>query len=71
MAEADFDKAFKSFPVSAQISRDKKAQRDYRATGVPLLIVNGKYKVNGSMKAGADGLFDVVNYLVAKERSAK
>lgn len=71
VSEDDFDKAFKSFPVSAQISRDKKAQRDYRATGVPLIIVNGKYKVSASMKAGADGLFEVVNYLIAKERSAK
>lgn len=71
VAEDDFNKAFKSFPVSAQISRVKKAQREYRATGVPLVIVNGKYKVGGTMKAGASGLFDVVDYLVEQERSAK
>jgi len=70
VAEEDFNKAFKSFPVSAQISRVKKAQREYRATGVPLVIVNGKYKVSGTMKAGASGLFDVVDYLVERERSA-
>jgi protein dithiol oxidoreductase (disulfide-forming) len=70
VAEEDFNKAFKSFPVSAQISRVKKAQREYRATGVPLIIVNGKYKVSGTMKAGASGLFDVVDYLVERERSA-
>jgi len=69
VAEEDFNKAFKSFPVSAQISRVKKAQREYRATGVPLVIVNGKYKVSGTMKAGASGLFDVVDYLVERERS--
>lgn len=71
VSEEDFNKAFNSFPVSAQISRVKKAQREYRATGVPLFIVNGKYKVSGTMKAGAKGLFDVVDYLVERERAAK
>lgn len=71
VTEEDFNKAFKSFPVSGQISRVKKAQREYRTTGVPEFIVNGKYKVSGTMKAGASGLFDVVNYLIEKERAAK
>jgi len=71
VTEDDFNKAFKSFPVSAQISRVKKAQREYRASGVPLIVVNGKYKVSGTMKAGSSGLFDVVNYLVELERSAQ
>lgn len=70
VSEEDFNKAFKSFPVSAQISRVKKAQRDYRATGVPLFVVNGKFKVSATMKAGASGLFDVIDYLVERERSA-
>jgi len=70
VAEADFNKAFKSFPVSAQISRVKTAQRGYRVSGVPVVIVNGKYKVSGTMKAGSNGLFDVVDYLIEKERAA-
>ncbi|MEZ5523708.1 MAG: thiol:disulfide interchange protein DsbA/DsbL [Pseudomonadales bacterium] len=71
VTEEDFNKAFKSFPVSGQISRVKKAQREYRTTGVPVVIVNGKYKVSGTMKAGASGLFDVVDYLIEQERKAK
>ena len=71
VAEADFNKAFKSFPVSGQISRVSKAQREYRTTGVPEVIVNGKYKVSGTMKAGASGLFDVVDFLIEKERAAQ
>jgi len=70
VSEDDFNKAYKSFPVSAQISRVKKSQREYRVSGVPLVIVNGKYKVSGTMKAGASGLFDVVDYLVERERLA-
>lgn len=69
--EDAFNKAFKSFPVGAQISKVKTAQRAYQLTGVPAFIVNGKYKVSGTMKAGAEGLFDVVDYLIQKERSAK
>ena len=67
----DFNKTFKSFPVGAQISRVKTAQRAYKLSGVPAFIVNGKYKVSGTMKAGSEGLFDVVDYLIEKERSAK
>jgi protein dithiol oxidoreductase (disulfide-forming) len=71
VGEEAFNKVFKSFVVSAQISRVKKAQRGYRLTGVPVVVVNGKYKVDGTMKAGSKGLFDVVDYLIEKERAAK
>lgn len=71
VSEDDFNKAFKSFPVSAQISRVKTAQRAYQISGVPAFIVNGKYKVSPTMKGGAAGLFDVIDYLIEKESSAK
>lgn len=69
--EADFNQAFKSFSVNSKIMKAKKRQRDYRATGVPAIIVNGKYRVGTTMKAGDAGLFDVVEYLIKKEREAQ
>ena len=68
--EADFNQAFNSFSVNSKIMQSKNCQKDYRATGVPAIIVNGKYRVGAGMKAGEDGLFEVVNYLIRKERKA-
>jgi len=42
--------------------------QQWNITGVPTLIVNGKYKVSASRNVGTDGLLDVVDFLVEKER---
>lgn len=68
--EVKFNQAFKSFSVNSKIQQAKSRQRNYQATGVPAIIVNGKYRVGTTMKAGDRGLFDVVDYLIKKERSA-
>lgn len=67
---SEFDQALKSFSVNSKIMQAKNRQKDYRATGVPAIIVNGKYRVSTTMKAGDKGLFDVVDYLIRKERMA-
>ncbi|MCF7980498.1 MAG: thiol:disulfide interchange protein DsbA/DsbL [Pseudomonadales bacterium] len=68
--KSDFNQAFNPFSVNSKIMQSKNRQKDYRATGVPAIIVNGKYRVGTTMKAGGTGLFDVVDYLVNKEREA-
>jgi thiol:disulfide interchange protein DsbA len=67
--EARFNKAFKSFAVQSKINQAKLKQRDYRASGVPAIIVNGKYRISQTMKAGAQGMFEVIDFLIAKERA--
>jgi thiol:disulfide interchange protein DsbA len=42
--------------------------RQWTITGVPTLIVNGKYKVSGTGEVGTDRLLDVVDFLIDKER---
>ncbi len=69
--EDEFNKVFSSFAVKSKINQAKAKQRNYRASGVPAIIVNGKYRVSTTMKAGPQGLFDVVDFLVEKERSAR
>lgn len=66
--QAAFNKVFKSFAVNSKIQQAKTKQRGYQATGVPAVIVNGKYLISTTMKAGTKDLFKVVNYLVEKER---
>ena len=41
----------------------------YGIKGVPAFIVNGKYKVSATRELGTEELLDVVDYLIAKERS--
>ncbi len=63
--EERFRKVFKSFGVQTKVQQASARVRAYRITGVPTVIVNGKYRV----KSG-DRLFEVVDYLVGLERKA-
>ena len=42
--------------------------RAYGITGVPAMIVNGKYRVDGRMAGSNQGMLDVVDFLVEQER---
>lgn len=64
VAEDKFDQAFSSFSVASKVSMADARGRGYAVQGVPTLIVNGKYAVQGSMP---DSLA-IVDYLIAKER---
>ena len=57
-----------SFGVSNALNQADKRMQQWNITGVPTLIVNGKYKVSASRNVGTDGLLDVVDFLVEKER---
>jgi protein dithiol oxidoreductase (disulfide-forming) len=67
-----FLKVLNSFGVRSKVQQADAQGRLYRLPGVPTLIVNGKYQVNGSRLTGTSiDLLDVVDYLVAKERAAR
>ena len=67
--EADFNAAHKSFSVRSRVQQAKALVRAYRITGVPTMIVNGKYRVDGRMAGGNAEMLEVVDFLVAKERA--
>nr|MDQ2695726.1 thiol:disulfide interchange protein DsbA/DsbL [Pseudomonadota bacterium] len=64
---AAFRKAFNSFDVDVNMRRSKELVKKYGVTGVPSIIVAGKYETNGSMAGSYETLFEIVNYLVQKE----
>ena len=68
--EQDFHSAWNSFSVKSRIQQAKGLMRAYRITGVPTLIVNGKYKVDGRMAGGNVAMLEVVDFLLAQERAA-
>jgi len=64
----DFKNTFNSFAVNVKINNAKQMSRRYAITGVPTIIVNGKYSTSPGMARGNEGVIKVINYLVEKER---
>ena len=62
-----FLNAYNSFGVETRVQRGKQLIQRYAILGVPAFIVNGKYFVDLSSAGSAPRLFEVINYLVAKE----
>lgn len=62
-----FLKAYNSFAVVTEVQRAKKLMLRYQVHAVPAFIVNGKYFTDVSMAGSEDRLFEVIDYLVAKE----
>lgn len=66
--EDEFLKAYNSFSVKSKVQQAEKRTKNYSITGVPAVIVNGKYRVEPG-GAGTFGRFlEIVDYLVAKEQ---
>jgi len=70
---AKFDKteeqvtsAFNSFEVDSKVRAAMKISRQSGATGVPTIVVDGKYMTSQGMNDGVAGLFRTVDQLVEK-----
>ena len=69
-SEAEFLAAAKSFTVETKLKRAKTIFPRYQIDGTPNVIVAGKYRVTGKSAGGQGRVFEVVDFLVAKERAA-
>ena len=65
---SSFSKNFDSFGTEIRIKKANKLARQYQITSVPTIIINGKYLTSGSFVSSYEELYDVVNFLVEKER---
>jgi len=65
--EADFHEAYNSFPVDAKIRQAGAMAARYGITGVPAIIINGKYKTNGKLAGSHEKMIEVMNKLIAQE----
>ncbi len=62
-----FLKAFNGFAVDGEVRKAQQLARQYGITGVPAMVVQGKYRTSGSL-AGTNGkMIEVVEALVARE----
>jgi thiol:disulfide interchange protein DsbA len=69
VAGADFDKAYKSFGVGAQIRQAKARQKSARITGTPEMMVAGKYQVTTGKAGSQANMLKIADFLIAKERA--
>lgn len=76
VSEEEFMAVFEAsgFRKISKIEENIKATGDrikaYRLTGVPALIVNGKYKIGVRDAGGFANMTKIANFLIAKERAA-
>lgn len=62
-----FDKTFDSFELHAKFNRGQQLMKQYRITGVPAMVVDGKYVTNATLAGSEEKIFEVIDYLVGKE----
>ncbi len=63
---AKFKKTFNSFGVASKTKRAIQLVKKLGVKSTPTIVINGKYRV-GPGKIGAEKVFEVVDYLIAKE----
>jgi thiol:disulfide interchange protein DsbA len=69
--EAEFHEAYNSFLVDAKMRQAPIMASRYGITGVPAIIINGKYKTNGTLAGSHEKMIDVMNQLIQQESKKK
>ncbi|MGR9089520.1 MAG: thiol:disulfide interchange protein DsbA/DsbL [Gammaproteobacteria bacterium] len=67
VADADFREAYNSFSVDTKTRQALTASKEYGISGVPSVIVNGRYRTSARLAGTFESLLKVVDELVDKE----
>lgn len=75
VAEQGVDKdkflsTYNSFAIKGQIEKAKKLAMAYQVSGVPTLVVNGKYRFDIGSAGSPEAALELADQLIAKERAA-
>jgi len=65
--DEDFRAAYNSFIVDAKMRQAETMGARYGITGVPALIINGKYRVTATTAKSQDNMLNVTNELIQQE----
>ncbi len=60
---ADIKRVYRSFPVESALQRAEILTRRYQVTGVPMMVVNGKYTADVGSAGGEQQLLDLITDL--------
>ena len=69
--KGEFTNAYNSFSVDNMVRKSIKKLQAYNITGVPAMVVDGKYVVTGTNAGSYENMLRIVDYLVKKEAAAK
>lgn len=69
VSEEDFDNTWKSFEVAQKLRVAQDLARRYAISGVPAVVVNGKYRTGAGEAGGYPELLKVIDELVAREEA--
>lgn len=69
--DEDFKAAYNSFMVDAKMRQAETMAARYGITGVPALIVNGKYRVTATTAKSQENMLSVTNQLITQESGSK
>ena len=69
--KAKFLQTFDSFAIKGKIAKAKDLAKKYEISGVPTMIVDGKYRFDLGTAGGPEQALNVADQLIAKERAAK
>ena len=67
---ADFDSTWDSFGVHTQLARDQQLAARYNVSGVPTVIVNGKWMTGAGYQMAPDDIMRCIEFLIAREEAA-
>lgn len=62
---------FNSFAIAGQIKKAKELAQKYGISGVPTMVVNGKYRFDLGSAGGPENTLKVADQLIEKEREAE
>jgi len=70
ISKKDFTDTYNSFLVDAKTRQAESIAGRYGVTGVPAVVINGKYRVSGSTAKNYENMIKVMDFLIAKEHAA-
>ncbi|MCB1683575.1 MAG: thiol:disulfide interchange protein DsbA/DsbL [Pseudomonadales bacterium] len=68
---AEFTQVFNSFGVRSRVQQADAHGRAYGITGVPTLIVDGRFRVDGTMAGNNTNMLLIVDFLVEQQRATR
>lgn len=68
---SQFQEAYNSFAVDAKLRQSPLMAGRYGITGVPAIIINGKYLTNGTLAGSHEKMIEVMDKLIKQESAAK
>jgi len=65
-----FIKAMNSFAVNTALNRSITRSQQAEVTGVPSIVINGKYLTGNSIAGSHEGIINAINMLAEREHNA-